>query len=287
MQVEANNSKPPSFGVTTSLKESEVKEKKEVLYTFESSFIKVDTSLSAWKGYAEQDYFLKHHSFLLQTFGVVKESQGQGEGTRAFKEVFQCSLALGLDGHVHIDACYSSHLFWLKMGFIPYLSEVGKNDNYYYSNLGLDVNKDLEEIESFENEYPTFGAAAYILHNEQFAYVHNIKRATKKVLLENKQFLKDIGAEKGGKAIRYKFIPSLLNVIKSSIKKPKERPDSSRLGPVAMFLTDEGRVRWKKAIEDNNTIELFRDCVLLKPYMTELQKKALEIINNNLKQLHS
>lgn len=75
------------------------------------------------------------------------------------------------------------------------------------------------------------------------------------------------------------FAPGLLNILESN--NGNARSDTSLLGSVPMIMSNEGKTRWKNAIESNKPFEPFRDFTHLSPYFTQKQIMRLSQIWKN------
>lgn len=200
----------------------------------------------------------KAHSLYLNCLKRGLTAGRSGVGTSLLKSVVELSWTLNLEGHVHLQACRSSHIFWLKMGFLPYESTPKTN---------------FAELEEELN-------SANINHERVFIRIlreeTDIKaeEVTEEIILENKELLLSVIAERKTSKLRDEFFPTLLNAIKICLK--NEEIDTSHLGQIAMYLSDHGRIRWLKALKDNMPFEPFRKLEHLRPLMSTTQQKQLD-----------
>jgi len=85
-------------------------------------------------------------------------SSMKGYGTRAMRCLIQLSMEKGFGGTLDLEACYSSHLFYLYMGMIP----KDKKINYVSKMYGMCGEDSLSELKSCQNENDVQEKVEYI-----------------------------------------------------------------------------------------------------------------------------
>lgn len=66
---------------------------------------------------------------------IVSYEKFQGTGTKLFREVFRRCLESGHEGRVELQAASTSHIFHLKMGFVPREREISDKGSYIEQNF--------------------------------------------------------------------------------------------------------------------------------------------------------
>jgi hypothetical protein len=201
------------------------------------------------------------------------KSTGPGSGTEGMRSLVELSFKNGFGGNIKLEATFSSHIFHLYMGMIPddnhadYVQYVyGLEGQFVLENLGNCTK--VTDLQSFSRKH----CLIKILAEEK-----QISREliTDEMIWENKQFLIDLDK----KTLAYTqmiFVPKLLSILGRNIGTKK--PDTASLGNVRMIISEEGKARWKRVIEQGETFEPFRDFSQLRTRMTKEQIEELERI---------
>ncbi|MCE0722808.1 hypothetical protein [Legionella resiliens] len=197
---------------------------------------------------------------------------GNGFGTAVMRHVAE--QIIENDGTITLQAVWSSHIFHLYMGMIPIDREV----NYLKVTYGMDSQSCLEKF----RDYPEDELSPSIINKLIFIFRMEKQIAEDQILTlqdisndDNRSFLLKLLDKKGSYLI-HEFIPNLLYIFETNIT--QKFPSTSSMRSVNMQLSNEGKLRWANAINEQIDFEPFRDFAQLLPYMTEEQKKQLHSI---------
>ena len=221
-----------------------------------------------WRGTYRSDSAGKRE-FYIQTMN--SREIGSGHGSSLMREAARHSLSPGCEGRLALQATKSSHLFFLKMGLIPN-TETGEI-RYVEKRFGSEGVKALEELQNDDLDPDTIRTLVFMIRKEmRLSSLEESADAVEK----HKGFLLELSK----KTVPYsylqdEFIPSLLNLLE---KDCGLRPNTSSLYSVDMSLSEEGKNRWKEALDQDKPFQPFRRLEHLAPYMTETQKERLEKI---------
>lgn len=198
-------------------------------------------------------------------------SMGKGSGTLAMRALVELSLASGFDGNVRVEAGYSSHLFYLLMGMVPeervslpYVEyKYGRKERFALSNF-LTENKQDEQ---------TINMLKKILSAEKKIALEKI---TIEYIEQNRPLLTTLLNTPPVSCIPRYFTEQLIGALHKY--KTDKRTSTAYWWGVAMSLSDEGKKRWKDAIDSGKEFKLFRDFAHLKSLMPQDQITQLEAI---------
>ncbi|SNW62950.1 Hypothetical protein ORPV_1046 [Orpheovirus IHUMI-LCC2] len=192
-------------------------------------------------------------------------SHKKGFGTRMIRNIIKERLDNNLDGNVKLQACWSSHIFWIYMGMIPMNSDV----NYVSSKYGILGREALNHIlNPSSSEFPYLSIIKHIINME---YGINIDDINDTIISEKYEDLIKLN-NKTSSYIHIDFIPRLLRVLGSKDLNTKY------FGSINMSLSDEGLQRWKDCIYNDVDFIPFRDLSHMRQYMDDKQIKILEDI---------
>lgn len=220
-------------------------------------------------------YFLKDDHLYVENFKSGVE--GKGDGTLAVKELVRLSIENQLDGNIRLSASWSSHLFWLYMGMIPVDSPLGYVATFY-GDIGK---KSIEKLQRGEN-LGSLDVSLLIsmLKEEKKDQEYQQAGTPLQTVMKNKELLLSLNSRQAS-FLRNKFIPDFLATLKANIA--EKRPDTSSLGSTNMILSEQGKKRWKEAIEENKSFKPFKDLAHLREFMKPEEMVELDQL---LQQLH-
>jgi hypothetical protein len=204
-------------------------------------------------------------------------SDGPGSGTQTMRELVKLSLALEFNGNIELEAFDSSHIFHLFMGMVPDETVLDSNG---FSDVAAQNQLSKLKACSDVNDIPDPNTVLFITLYLAEIYNKSNDEITKQMIFDNKEFL--LSPEAGKISyIQDTFAPKLLDILESNTE--NKRPDTSSLGNVLMVLSDEGKTRWKRAIELSEPFEPFRDFSHLRSHMSPEQIQRLDqIVQNKL-----
>lgn len=234
------------------------------------------------------------HVFHIQTAeerihltNVDARIKGSGFGTAVMREMVKLSLKHGYQGNIKADATRSSHLFHLYMGMIP----VDRKQNLIQYEWGMGGEKIIDRLEQgiyFEDKIKLRSDFDTLKSMLQYATKSNLNFSENDILKEEN--IKLISSLKNCSVsyVQALFIPMFLGFMENNCN--KKYPDTGHWGSIAIKLSDEGKSRWKHAIDNETEFKPFRNFEHLHPFMSDEQKaklvKLLEKRENFLKSLN-
>jgi hypothetical protein len=178
---------------------------------------------------------------------------GSGFGMAKFREIIKKSMEHNCPGKVSASASTnygSPHLFYLYMGMSP----VSQNTSYVetqYGGVGVAALNKLHQCKdwSIGGLEKSLGLEdfliKFILSTELKIPFANISTDD---LIKNKDFLLTLTSKKLDYVSQI-FIPKIISRLSSDPN--NKHPNTSSLGPMEMYLTEQGYARWKYVIENN------------------------------------
>jgi hypothetical protein len=207
-------------------------------------------------------------------------SNTKGFGTDMMRCLMSKSIDAGYSGAIKVDAAWSSHLFYLFMGMMPKEAPVSYL-KYFYGNsatraleLLSEITEDFEPISAQERSY--FSTLSHMLREEK--KIPQTTPITAKDLSDNSSFLQGL-AHKKSSYIRDSFVPDLLKILEAPYERSvtSKYPPTNSLGGIIMFMSEDGKSRWRNAIEQNKPFISFKSLEQLYSFISEDQKRRLEI----------
>jgi len=201
------------------------------------------------------------------TFITLIKSKEDGYGTRAIGTLV---ASISCASSLHLTAGQSSHIFFLKMGFIPNEKKIRWLDCHFGA-------KGRKAVDDFFQLHPNMKKRTAFTAKEQKAR-DNIKtiiacyrgiETINEGEMQKKKCIRELRKIKKAQVsyITHLFVPALIDLINKS---PSEhRPDSKALGPVDMTLSKEGLKRWHKAQQAGTAFVPFRRFEQLMPQLTK------------------
>ncbi|OCH97471.1 hypothetical protein A8135_03070 [Legionella jamestowniensis] len=217
--------------------------------------------------------------------------KGTGFGTAAMRYIINESFARGYEGNLKTDSSWDSHLFYLALGLIPEERQVPYVQNKYGipADDSLAIVVDFFEKHEGENGEELKSALQELLEDNDYLLdeiavilqkegkIERKQSANIDDLLKNREFLSEISYATSS-YLHDQFIPSLLHILEKNIGKKSVETNTSSLNAVMMVLSDEGKKRWKKALDNESEFKTFKQFEQLHPYMDNAQKEKLQSI---------
>ncbi len=203
---------------------------------------------------------------------LFSNEKGCGFGAAAIRSQVKRSIEEKCAGNIELDACWSSHLFYLYMGMVP-IDRLVSYVRLHYGCCGEDALKNLAKCTN-ETEFQILDEIYIkdlkrIMHNE--FKIPEEKNISLQEIFSHRDDLIALLA-KNASYIKDEFIPMLLRRLKRSCG--EKYPDTSCLTSVWMTLAPEGKERWLDAIQKNNEFVPFKDLSHLKSYLTDKEEMA-------------
>ena len=201
---------------------------------------------------------------------IFSPEQGCGFGTKVFRTLMHKSFQDGYEGSLTLDACYSSHLFHLFMGMEP----IGGRKGYIAMKFGMVAELAVDRFLTLDCEERDFEEVRKIIARE--------KSILKNQITDDYLFSDDVInllqhlKSKTESTLEVDFFPKLLCILKNN--KNGNDTDTSTFHSVPMKMSEQGKMRWAKAIKNNQDFELFKNMSHLRPLMTPMQQVILDEI---------
>jgi len=223
-------------------------------------------------------------------------AKGSGFGTASMRHIVDTSFQRGFEGNIYSQTSWSSHVFHLYMGMMPQANRSTHLLSYCYGSIGL------EKFGHFQNN-----SREVILDKRMFNSALNMalwlenNRSRSGVFLEMYDLLRSRGFEKPEHTademiankekilslfneevpyITFTLVPQLISALRTN----QQFPDTNSWGSIDMVLSEEGKARWKNAIDNKFEFRPFKNFEQLQPYMSENQKEQLKEVLQNRSQ---
>lgn len=165
------------------------------------------------------------------------------------------------DGRLVVLALGTSHIFFLRMGMIPrdYLTTQADK---LFGPEGVKALEDLREGRPFDP------CAIGIIFETQTS----LPPSPAAIQAHKTQLIQLLDTKVSTDYFQKAFFPRLLRIL---AKDQGVHPDTSELDAVEMILSEEGKRRWREAIENDRSFPVFRRFEHLNSFMTPEQKTQL------------
>jgi len=200
----------------------------------------------------------------------VAGHKGKGYGTAAMRLVVEESFSKGYQGNVSSETSWSSHLFHLKMGMIPVDRELDYVTTVYGYFVGRTALMELRDNSYIQQDLTQI---LKILRKEKNIPNDQVLTETSLSENENREFLLDL-LEKRISYLSDYFIPTLIALLDKTCN--EAFPDTDIFSCVPMDLSEEGKARWKDAIDREIEFKPFRNFEQLHPVMTDEQRVQMD-----------
>ena len=189
---------------------------------------------------------------------------GSGYGTAVMRNVMMTSFSNGCNGNVSLDAAWSSHVFHLYMGMEPVdwpvlRFEKEHGTDLYDSALELIEKKSLDEIGKDE--------IIPLSHIKRLVKLLEVSAPEDLLTEDSLQRLQNKLAEEMS-YVEFRLIPVMISSVIN-------KSSTSHLGAVQMVMSEQGKARWKEAIEQNKVFQPFKNLEHLHHFMNESQINRL------------